>query len=337
MGDDDIDNNKSTSVCNSNYNAEDRHRSESFHETFRESYHKSFGKLAFGVDVEAQLQNQGNGGGNANGDFDGAAGGEGAGGSPAQWSQPGPPPGPPTTTVDDRAEGHWHYSHRSPWLRALVLGANDGLVSISSLMLGVGAVNSDVKTMVTSGLAGLIAGAGSMAIGEFVSVFSQRDTELADIEKERQEHAKGPEAQAQELEELTQIYVSRGLNYYLAKQVAEELSRVDVLKAHVRDELGIDVDALSNPLQAAITSAMAFSIGGGFPLLAGSFIANYITRVVVVASVASVALATFGAVGAKLGGAPITKAALRVLFGGWLAMGITYGILRLLSSGLQTS
>ncbi|OAE30336.1 hypothetical protein AXG93_4201s1370 [Marchantia polymorpha subsp. ruderalis] len=215
---------------------------------------------------------------------------------------------------------HWHYSHRSPWLRALVLGANDGLVSISSLMLGVGAVKNDVKAMIISGLAGLVAGAGSMAIGEFVSVFSQRDTELADLEKERQEHAKGPEAQARELEELTQIYVGRGLTYFLAKQVAVELSRVDVLKAHARDELGIDVDALSNPLQAALASSLAFSLGGGVPLLA------------VVVAVSSFALAAFGAAGARLGGAPMIRAALRVLIGGWLAMLLTYGILRLLGT-----
>ncbi|KAL3679002.1 hypothetical protein R1sor_021958 [Riccia sorocarpa] len=227
---------------------------------------------------------------------------------------------------------HWHYSHRSPWLRALVLGANDGLVSISSLMLGVGAVKSDVKAMVISGLAGLVAGAGSMAIGEFVSVFSQRDTEMADLEKERREHAKGPEAQASELEELAQIYVGRGLPYYLAKQVAEELTKVDALKAHARDELGIDIDDLSNPMQAALASAMAFSLGGGVPLLAGAFISSLKTRIIVVVTASSVALATFGAVGARLGGAPMWKAALRVLLGGWLAMGLTYGILRLLGS-----
>ncbi|KAL2613769.1 hypothetical protein R1flu_025461 [Riccia fluitans] len=228
--------------------------------------------------------------------------------------------------------GHWHYSHRSPWLRALVLGANDGLVSISSLMLGVGAVKTDVKAMVISGLAGLVAGAGSMAIGEFVSVFSQKDSEMADLEKERLEHAKGPEAQARELEELTQIYVGRGLSYYLAKQVAEELTKVDVLKAHARDELGIDIDDLSNPMQAALASASAFSLGGGVPLLAGAFIPSIRIRMGVVVTVSSIALATFGAVGARLGGAPMWKAAMRVLIGGWLAMALTYGILRLLGT-----
>jgi VIT1/CCC1 family predicted Fe2+/Mn2+ transporter len=224
---------------------------------------------------------------------------------------------------------HKHYSHRSPWLRAMVLGANDGLISVASLMLGVGAVNNDVKSMVVSGLAGLVAGACSMAIGEFVSVFSQRDSELADVEKERQEHMKGPEAQARELEELTQIYVGRGLSYSLAKKVAEELTMGDALKAHARDELGIDMDDLSNPMQAAVASAVAFSLGAAIPLLAGSFIVRTKYRIVSIVLTSTMALAGFGAIGAKLGGASMTKAAMRVLIGGWIAMLITYGVLRL--------
>jgi VIT1/CCC1 family predicted Fe2+/Mn2+ transporter len=224
---------------------------------------------------------------------------------------------------------HKHYSHRSPWLRAMVLGANDGLISIASLMLGVGAVNNDVKSMIVSGLAGLVAGACSMAIGEFVSVFSQRDSELADVEKERQEHMKGPEAQARELEELTQIYVGRGLSYSLAKQVAEELTKGDPIRAHARDELGIDMDELSNPMQAAVASAVAFSLGAAIPLLAGSFIINKNYRMISIVATSSLALSSFGALGAKLGGAGMVKAALRVLIGGWIAMLITYGVLRL--------
>jgi len=224
---------------------------------------------------------------------------------------------------------HKHYSHRSPWLRAMVLGANDGLISVASLMLGVGAVNNDVKSMVVSGLAGLVAGACSMAIGEFVSVFSQRDSELADVEKERQEHMKGPEAQARELEELTQIYVGRGLSYSLAKKVAEELTMGDALKAHARDELGIDMDDLSNPMQAAFASAVAFSLGAAIPLLAGSFIVTTKYRIISIVLTSTMALTGFGAIGAKLGGASMTKAAMRVLIGGWIAMLITYGVLRL--------
>ncbi|CAK9861520.1 unnamed protein product [Sphagnum jensenii] len=176
---------------------------------------------------------------------------------------------------------HKHYSHRSPWLRAMVLGANDGLVSIASLMLGVGAVKNDAKSMIVSGIAGLVAGACSMAIGEFVSVFSQRDSELADVEKERQ--------------------------------------------------LGIDMDELSNPMQAAVASAVAFSLGAAIPLLAGSFIVDTKYRIVSVVVTSTFALAGFGAVGARLGGAGLFKAATRVLIGGWIAMLITYGVLRLCS------
>ncbi|CAK9259101.1 unnamed protein product [Sphagnum jensenii] len=174
---------------------------------------------------------------------------------------------------------HKHYSHRSPWLRAMVLGANDGLVSIASLMLGVGAVKNDAKSMIVSGIAGLVAGACSMAIGEFVSVFSQRDSELADVEKERQ--------------------------------------------------LGIDMDELSNPMQAAVASAVAFSLGAAIPLLAGSFIVDTKYRIVSIVVTSTFALAGFGAVGARLGGAGLFKAATRVLIGGWIAMLITYGVLRL--------
>ncbi|CAM6012006.1 unnamed protein product [Sphagnum balticum] len=176
---------------------------------------------------------------------------------------------------------HKHYSHRSPWLRAMVLGANDGLVSIASLMLGVGAVKNDAKSMIVSGIAGLVAGACSMAIGEFVSVFSQRDSELADVEKERQ--------------------------------------------------LGIDMDELSNPMQAAVASAVAFALGAAIPLLAGSFIVDTKYRIVSIVVTSTFALAGFGAVGARLGGAGLFKAAIRVLIGGWIAMLITYGVLRLCS------
>ncbi|XP_024357279.1 vacuolar iron transporter homolog 2 [Physcomitrium patens] len=237
-----------------------------------------------------------------------------------------------TSTTEETSKavcGHKHYSHRAPWLRALVLGANDGMVSTASLMLGVGAVEHSVKTMVVGGLAGLVAGACSMAIGEFVSVFSQRDAEKADVEKERQEHAQGPEAQARELEELTWIYVGRGLSYSLAKQVAEALSKDDPIRAHARDELGIDMDDYSNPMQAAIASSIAFASGGAVPLLAGGFIQDIRYRVTSVGICTALALALFGAVGAKLGGAPMTRAAFRVLAGGVIAMLLTFGILKL--------
>lgn len=241
-----------------------------------------------------------------------------------------------TEARDEEAPGAMvqHYSHRAPWLRALVLGANDGLVSIASLMMGVEAYNkaggceTGAHPAAVSGLAGLVAGACSMAIGEYVSVFSQRDSELADLQIERQEHMQRPEA---ELEELTQIYVGRGLTYYLAKQVAEELSRVDALKAHARDELGIDLDNLSNPMQAAIASAMAFSVGGVVPLLSGCFISHYTNRLLSIVLASSLALVIFGVIGARLGGANMGKAAVRVCLGGWLAMLITYGTIRIFS------
>ena len=144
-----------------------------------------------------------------------------------------------------------------------------------------------------------------------------------------QEHAKGPEARARELEELAQIYVGRGLSYALAKQVAEELSREDPVRAHARDELGIDMDDYSNPMQAAVASAVAFASGGSIPLLSGSFITEFKYRLTAVVISTSVALALFGAIGARLGGAPVPIAALRVLVGGGLAMLLTFGVLRL--------
>ncbi|WIA31276.1 hypothetical protein OEZ86_002178 [Tetradesmus obliquus] len=221
---------------------------------------------------------------------------------------------------------HVHYSHRAPWLRAFVLGANDGLVSVASLMLGVGAGSTDLRTMQLSGVAGLVAGALSMACGEYISVSSQKDAEEADIEKERLEQLKGPEARQRELQELTGIYVARGLTEELARQVAEQLTATDVLRAHARDELGIDLDELANPLQASLTSALAFSLGAGMPLAAGSFIPDAQTRIMAVAAATTAALLAFGALGASLGGATVVKGALRVLIGGWLAMAVTFGI-----------
>lgn len=226
-----------------------------------------------------------------------------------------------------------HFSHRSPWLRAALLGANDGLVSVASLMLGVSAVRSDHSSVIISGLSGLVAGACSMAIGEYVSVYGQRDTEEADLQKERNEHAKGPEARARELEELTQIYVSRGLTYRLANEVAIELTKVDPIRAHARDELGIDVDDMSNPLQAAVVSAISFSVGALVPLLSASFIKNSDARLSILIVVSTLAFMFFGALGAFLGGAPLWKATARCTSGGWLSMAITYGVLRAFGAG----
>eukprot|EP00897_Mesotaenium_endlicherianum_P000732 jgi/Mesen1/1065/ME000123S00240 len=225
--------------------------------------------------------------------------------------------------------GHEHFSQRAPWLRAALLGANDGLVSVASLMIGVGAVKTDASTMVVSGLSGLVAGAFSMAIGEYVSVHGQKDTEKADLQKERDEHSKGPAAQEKELEELTQIYIGRGLSRRLAREVAEELSRDDPIKAHARDELGIDMDDLSKPFQAAAVSAVAFSIGAVIPLLSAAFITSFTARLAVLVVTSTLALAFFGYLGAYLGGAPVARASVRVTIGGWMAMLITYGVLRL--------
>ncbi|CAI7736832.1 unnamed protein product [Closterium sp. NIES-53] len=230
-------------------------------------------------------------------------------------------------STPDHECGHVHLSHRAPWLRAALLGANDGLVSVASLMVGVGAVDS--SQIVISGLAGLVGGACSMAIGEYISVYGQRDVEEADVQKEREEFLKGPEAVEREMEELAQIYVSRGLSHRLAREVAEELSRVDPVRAHARDELGIDMDDLSNPLQAALASAAAFIVGAIIPLLSAAFIKDHVAQLVVLLVVTTLTFIGFGMLGAWLGGANKLRAAARTTAGGWLAMGITYGILRL--------
>ena len=183
----------------------------------------------------------------------------------------------------DEYDEHVHHSNRAPWLRALVLGANDGLVSVAALLMGVGSGSTDLSVLRLSGVAALIAGALSMAAGEYVSVASQRDAEQADIDKEILEQLKGPEAQARELEELTLIYVDRGVPQELAKQVAVALTEQDVIRAHARDELGIDMDTMANPLQAAVVSAFSFCFGAMLPLLSGIFISSSTWRLVAIA------------------------------------------------------
>lgn len=221
---------------------------------------------------------------------------------------------------------HVHHSNRAPWLRALVLGANDGLVSISALMMGMAAGNSNMHVIRLSGLAGLIAGALSMAVGEYVSVSSQRDAEKADIKKEIEEQLKGPAAQARELEELTQIYVARGVPYDLAKQVAIVLTEKDVIRAHARDELGIDLDDLANPWQAAIVSAICFSSGAAIPFLSAAFLSGKVAQIVAITISATIGLLLFGLLGAWLGGAKLIRGGVRVLLGGWIALAISYGV-----------
>ncbi|WP_454832404.1 VIT1/CCC1 transporter family protein [Pseudoxanthomonas wuyuanensis] len=215
-----------------------------------------------------------------------------------------------------------HRNQRVGWLRAAVLGANDGLISTSSLIVGVSAANASVHGVLLAGLAGLVAGALSMAAGEYVSVSSQADTERADTEKERRELSAQPEA---ELQELAGIYEKRGLSAPLALEVARELTAADPLAAHLRDELGIHEATLARPLQAALASAASFCVGAAPPLLVAAFwAAGSVT--VVIAMVSLVLLAVLGAAAARMGGAPVVRGALRVMVWGALAMAITAGI-----------
>ncbi|KAJ8762836.1 hypothetical protein K2173_022965 [Erythroxylum novogranatense] len=202
------------------------------------------------------------------------------------------------TTLETETKDEFDYSKRAQWLRAAVLGANDGLVSTASLIMGVGAVKQDIKAMILTGFAGLVAGACSMAIGEFVSVYSQLDIELAQIKREKQ--------------------------------------RSDVQSREQKGKDGNDEkESLPNPLQAAAASALAFSVGAMVPLLAASFIRNYKVRLGVVISAVSLALVIFGWLGAVLGKAPILKSSFRVVVGGWVAMAVTFGLTKSFgSSGL---
>lgn len=223
-----------------------------------------------------------------------------------------------------------HLGRRAAWLRAGVLGANDGLISTASLMVGVAAADSGRTAVLVAGIAGLTAGALSMAAGEYVSVSSQRDTERADLERERRELAADPEA---EREELARIYRDRGLSDRLAQQVADELSQQDPLRVHARDELGFDIDALANPTQAAVVSASSFVVGAVVPIIIVA-VASAALRVPVTMLVTLVGLATLGAVGARLGGAPRRRAALRVVIGGTLALAISLAIGRLTGAAI---
>ena len=229
------------------------------------------------------------------------------------------------------AHGEIHRSQRASWLRAAVLGADDAIVSTASLMIGVAAADADKHAILISGVAGLFAGALSMAAGEFVSVSSQRDAEQADIELERFELDEQPRA---ELDELTLIYVHRGLDRELARRVAEQLSARDRLGAHLRDELGIDQHALSRPLQAAWISAFSFGCFATVPILA-LLAAPASSRIPAIAALSLLSLAVLGAIGARLGGAPMTRAALRVCVGGSLAMAVTAGIGKILGISMS--
>lgn len=226
---------------------------------------------------------------------------------------------------------HPHEPHRSGrvgWLRAAVLGANDGIVSTASLIVGVAAAGSSQQAIVLAGVSGLIAGALSMAAGEYVSVSSQADTEDADLAMERRQLRLLPEA---ELDELTEIYVQRGLERSLARQVAEQLTAHDALGAHARDEIGITEELRARPLQAALASAAAFASGATLPLLAVLFAP--LARIEWVVPAASLfALALLGALAARAGGASIPRGVLRVTLWSALAMAATGLIGRLFGS-----
>jgi VIT1/CCC1 family predicted Fe2+/Mn2+ transporter len=215
-----------------------------------------------------------------------------------------------------------HLVKRIGWLRAAVLGANDGIVSTASLIVGVASASAASHEILIAGVAGMVAGAMSMAAGEYVSVSSQADTEQSDLARERKELDDDPEA---ELNELTQIYVQRGVDNILAREVAVQLMKKDALGAHARDELGISEMTAARPILAAFTSAGTFSVGAILPLLTALICpADILIPAVSVGSLAFLGL--LGAIGAKAGGANVPKATMRVMFWGALAMALTAGI-----------
>lgn len=215
-----------------------------------------------------------------------------------------------------------HRTERIGWLRAAVLGANDGIVSTASLVLGVAAAEASRSSVLVAGVAGLVAGAMSMAAGEYVSVSSQADTERADLERERLELAAGGTAES---DELTAIYVARGLEPALAREVAQQLMAHDALGAHARDELGISAALRARPVQAALTSAVTFAIGAALPLL--MVYVTPLTRLVPMVAGTSLAfLGLLGGLAARAGGARTLAGAVRVVFWGALAMGLTAGV-----------
>ena len=215
-----------------------------------------------------------------------------------------------------------HLVGRIGWMRAAVLGANDGIISTASLVVGVASAAATQSDVLIAGVAGLVAGAMSMAAGEYVSVSSQSDTEQADLARERKEQDENPEF---ELDELAAIYVERGVDQRLARQVAQQLMAKDALGAHARDELGMSEITTARPVQAALTSAAMFSTGAAMPLLMAAISpANVLIPIVSAASLGFLAL--LGAIGARAGGANVLRATVRVTFWGALALAITAGI-----------
>lgn len=223
-----------------------------------------------------------------------------------------------------------HLSSRSGWLRAAVMGANDGILSTASLIVGVAAGAADHVTIMLAGIAGMVAGALSMAAGEYVSVSSQEDVEQADIRREKLELRRNPEG---ELDELTAIYETRGLPPPLAREVAEQLTEADALGAHLRDEIGLTDLSPPRPLQAAVVSALTFAAGASVPLAVGA-LAPLESLQIWVGGATLLALGTLGALGAQAGGAPRRRAILRVMVWGVLAMAATSAIGALVGQAL---
>ena len=221
-----------------------------------------------------------------------------------------------------------HFSHRIGLLRAMVLGANDGIISTACLILGIAAADASRGTIITAGVAGLVAGAASMAIGEYVSVSSQRDAEQADIAKETWELEHTPE---HELDELTAIYKGKGLTQELARAVAVQLTKEDALKVHMAEELGITHLTLARPVQASVSSAGSFSVGAAIPLIAVA-LASSSQRIATTIVVAVLALVALGISSAKAGGAHPLRPTFRVVFGGLVAMAFTMAIGRLVGT-----
>ena len=215
-----------------------------------------------------------------------------------------------------------HRTERIGWLRAAVLGANDGIVSTASLVVGVAAAHAARSDVLIAGVAGLVAGAMSMAAGEYVSVSSQADTESADVSRERQELEMN---EPFERDELASIYINRGLDPSLAKQVAEQLMAHDALGAHARDELGISENSTARPVQAALASAATFAVGAAMPLLT-VLVVPETTLVTVVSVVSLFFLASLGVLAARAGGAPVMKSVKRITFWGAIAMALTAGV-----------
>lgn len=215
-----------------------------------------------------------------------------------------------------------HSAHKVGLLRAMVLGANDGIISTACLILGVAAADSSRNAILTAGMAGLVAGAVSMALGEYVSVSSQTDSEQSDIAKEKWELETMPE---HELDELTEIYASKGLPRALAREVAEELTKHDALKVHLAEELGITDTTRANPIQAAVGSAASFTLGSAVPLVTAA-VATDSVRIMATLIIVTFGLGALGASSARVVGAPIGRPTLRVVIGGLFAMALTMGV-----------